>query len=115
VRAVSNLFVLPLPLPAGEWSETLAAGAEVRIERIVSTGQASPPGFYYDQESDEWVALLQGRARLAWEDGRTRDLGPGDCVLLPAHERHRVAWTSSEPPAIWLAVHARLRGSTGAG
>ena len=43
---------------------TLAERPGVRIERIVSTGQASPPGFWYDQDWGEWVVLLSGRARL---------------------------------------------------
>lgn len=105
-----NLFTLPHPLPEEETFEPLLPDAGVLIERILSTGQASPPGHWYDQERDEWVVLLQGRAKLAWEDGRGRELGPGDHVFLPAHERHRVEWTSREPPCIWLAVHGHLRG-----
>jgi cupin 2 domain-containing protein len=78
----------------------------LKIERIVSTGQASPPGFWYDQPWDEWVALLQGAARLRFEDeAQARELVAGDYVHIPAHARHRVEATSESPPAIWLAVH----------
>lgn len=80
----------------------------VKIERIVSRGHTTPDGEWYDQDRDEWVVVLEGRATLEWEDGRRRDLGRGDSVLLPAHERHRVAATSSDPPVIWLAVHGPL-------
>lgn len=104
-----NLFALPTPLPADELTETLAAGAGVLIERIVSCGQASPPDFWYDQDLDEWVALLQGEAVLAYADGRRLSLAAGDWLLIPAHEKHRVESTSTEPPCIWLAVHANLR------
>ena len=63
----------------------------MRIERIVSTGQASPPGFWYDQPDDEFVVLLTGAARLRFEDGDvTIDMKPGDWVEIPAHVRHRV-------------------------
>lgn len=77
----------------------------VRIERIVSTGQASPPGFWYDQPHDEWVILLKGAAGLAIEGEEERRLKPGDYVLLPAHKRHRVTFTAVDEPTVWLAVH----------
>ena len=101
----ANLFdAVPAGL-ADEQVLELAAGAEVRIERIVSCGQASPPGFWYDQDGAEWVALLQGGAAVEFADGRRVRLRPGDHLTIAAHARHRVAWTSSDPPAIWLAVH----------
>ena len=81
------------------------AGRAVRIERIVSEGQASPPGFWYDQEGDEWVLLLRGGAELEFDDpsGEER-LAPGDWLLIPARRRHRVRAT--EKSTLWLAVHA---------
>ncbi len=106
---VINLFNLPNPLPDEEVFESLIADNGVLIERIISTGQASPKGYWYDQDRDEWVVLLQGRAKLVWEDGREMEMGPGDWVLIPAHQRHRVEWTSQNPPCIWLAVHGKLR------
>ena len=88
-----------------ERTEPLAAGPGVRLERIVSLGQCSPQGFWYDQAETEWVALLTGRARIRIE-GRADDiiLGPGDTLLLPAHCRHRVEWTDPNEPTIWLAL-----------
>ena len=80
----------------------------MRIERIVSRGHASPPDFWYDQEQDEWVCLVQGEARLAWDHGGVEILRPGDCLFIPAHARHRVESTSNDPPCIWLAVHGRM-------
>ena len=80
----------------------------VRIERIISAGQASPPGFWYDQPWDEWVTVLAGAARLRFEsEPEDRNLGPGDHVFIQAHMRHRVEWTSADPPTIWLAVHTK--------
>jgi cupin 2 domain-containing protein len=76
------------------------------IERIVSAGQSSPPGFWYDQEWDEWVVLLAGRAAMAFAgEAEPRVLAPGSYLHIPAHLRHRVEWTSGAPPAVWLAVH----------
>jgi cupin 2 domain-containing protein len=80
----------------------------VTLERIVSAGHASASGHWLEQGRDEWVALLEGEAELAFEDGSRLRLGPGDHVLIPAGERHRVDWTRSDPPCIWLAVHADL-------
>jgi cupin 2 domain-containing protein len=83
----------------------------VMIERIVSTGQASPPGFWYDQNWTEWVMLLAGAARLRFEDDTEAVLfRPGDHVLITPRRRHRIEWTQAEPPTLWLAVHIREEG-----
>ncbi|HEX9731621.1 MAG TPA: cupin domain-containing protein [Thermoanaerobaculia bacterium] len=95
-----------------ELVDELAAGDGVRVERIVSFGQASPPGFWYDQPWHEWVMVVAGRAGLQLEeDGKVLEMGPGDHVDIPAHRRHRVAWTSPDEPTVWLAVHYRDRPS----
>ncbi len=95
-------------LPGAEGGEVVEALLEregVRIERIVSRGQCSPPGFWYDQEEDEWVLLLGGAARLEFEDGAEAcALCPGDAILIPARRRHRVAWTDPDASTVWLAV-----------
>ena len=95
---------LPSDLPE-ELVETLAESGSVRIERIVSTGHASPEGFWYDQPRPEFVLVLQGRARLEFEDGESLALEPGAWVDIPAHRRHRVAWTAPDEPTVWLAIH----------
>ena len=104
--------------PAGpspdERVDILAESASVRVERIVSTGQATPPDHWYDQPWDEFVLLVSGAARLRIEDEvEDRSMRAGDWVVLPAHCRHRVTWTQEFPPTVWLAVHyePRLRGS----
>jgi cupin 2 domain-containing protein len=77
----------------------------VRIERIVSTGQTTPEDAPYDQPHDEWVLLLAGAARL-WIDGDAEhDLRPGDHMLIPAHRVHRVTWTATDAPTVWLAIN----------
>ena len=98
---------IPAELP-DELVETLAVSDRVRIERIVSRGQASPEGFWYDQEENEFVLVLRGSAGLRMEGEDTpRVLTPGDYVLIPAHARHRVEWTDPSGATIWLAVHYR--------
>ncbi len=94
---------IPAELPA-EHSALLAAGAGVRIERIVSRGQVSPPGFWYEQDEDEWVMVVSGAARLEIEGQGEIELGPGDWIDLPRRLRHRVSWTDPERDTIWLAV-----------
>lgn len=98
-----NFFALPAA-SAEEQFETLTARAGARVERIVSRGQASPPDFWYDQDENEWVMVLRGRARLTIAGEKTRELQPGDWVDLPAHCRHRVDWTDPETETVWLAV-----------
>jgi cupin 2 domain-containing protein len=100
-----NVPARPLP---DEVVELLLEREGLRIERIVSTGQTTPEGQWYDQETDEWVLVVAGAARLRIEDeNEDRELGEGDWILLPAHCRHRVTWTRAEPPTVWLAVHFR--------
>ncbi|WP_244787549.1 cupin domain-containing protein [Cupriavidus pauculus] len=81
------------------------ATGRVRIERIVSNGQASPPGFWYDSADDEWVLVISGSAEVEIDDGTMHTLGAGDWLQLPARCRHRVARTDAAQPTIWLAVH----------
>jgi cupin 2 domain-containing protein len=101
-----NLFAaLPRHLDA-EQTIPLVTSDNLRIERIVSTGQASPPGFWYDQPWAEWVLVLAGSAGLVFEgETEPRVLRPGDYLVIPAHRRHRVAWSDTEQPTVWLAVH----------
>jgi cupin 2 domain-containing protein len=90
---------------AAEITDLIVAGPGVRIERIVSFGQSSPAGFWYDQPEAEWVLLLAGAARLRFADEtQARMLGPGDAVAIAAHRRHRVEWTDPATPTVWLAV-----------
>ena len=90
---------------AGEVAEAIVARPGLRIERIVSQGQASSPGFWYDQAQAEWVLLLAGAARLRFSDeDADRVLGPGDWVQIAPHRRHRVQWTDPTTPTVWLAV-----------
>jgi cupin 2 domain-containing protein len=103
---VGNLFANVPPALAAELIEPLAEIAGVRLERIVSTGHTTPPGEWYDQDRDEWVVLLTGRATLRFEQpAETVHLHPGDYVLIPAHRRHRVEWTDPDQETIWLALH----------
>ena len=104
---MSNLYARLLPESGVERFDELLSRPGLRIERIVSTGQASPPGFWYDQPQSEWVLLLQGEASLAFEDEPAPcALKPGDYVDIAAHRRHRVESTAS--PTVWLAVHYDL-------
>jgi cupin 2 domain-containing protein len=99
----SNLFNdIPEALPK-ELVEILAENAQVRIERIVSDGHASPEGFWYDQDQNEWVLLMSGSATLEFEN-ETVALNPGDHLQIPAHRRHRVVSTSQNGKTVWLAV-----------
>ena len=98
---------LPCPPAAEEAFAELMRHPGVRIERIVSTGQCSPPDFWYDQPEGEWVVVLRGAARL-WLEGRDAEvvLNPGDHCLIPAGTAHRVTFTSPDEPTVWLAIHS---------
>ncbi|MFZ1643860.1 MAG: cupin domain-containing protein [Candidatus Contendobacter sp.] len=103
-----HLFAgIPAALPAEQF-DTLLHTSACRLERIISIGHATPTEEWYDQDEDEWVALLQGQAGLRFADeDAARLLTPGDYVWIPAHRRHRVEWTSQNPPTVWLALYLR--------
>jgi cupin 2 domain-containing protein len=100
-----------LPPPGAEETiATLLQGDGFRLQRIVSYGHASPAGFWYDQHEAEWIVVMKGRARLTIEgEPDDRELGPGDSLFIPAHCRHRVAWTQAGQPTVWLAIFADPR------
>ncbi len=100
---MKNFFDLPATGPQERFEDVLAGERGFRLERIVSYGQATPLGIWYDQETDEWVLILTGAARIAYEDGREIHLAAGDHLFLPRRVKHRVTYTSS--PCLWLAVH----------
>ena len=105
IRA-GNIFANAATDGGAETFLTLAEHAGARVERIVSRGQASPPGFWYDQDWTEWVIVLAGAAAILIEgESAPRRLAPGDHLEIPAHVRHRVEWTDADEPTIWLAVH----------
>ena len=102
--SLTNIYTnIPANL-SEELFETILSKPGLRIERIVSHGQASPPGFWYDQQQGEFVLLLKGKARLQFES-ETIDLVPGSFVDISPHRRHRVEWTDPEQETIWLAIH----------
>jgi cupin 2 domain-containing protein len=101
---IKRLSALPPELPEEVFEVVLQTSA-IRVERILSKGHRSPRGFWYDQEKNEWVVLLQGAARLRLADPDEEiALAAGDSLLIPAHRRHRVEWTIPDEVTVWLAV-----------
>ena len=106
IENINNIFEnIPSALPE-ELVDIIFSKDNVKIERIVSRGHSSPDTFWYDQNQDEYVILLKGKAGLLFRD---RDdvlvLKPGDYINIPAHVKHRVEWTSSNEETVWLAVY----------
>ncbi len=101
-----NLFGGIPAMSTAEQITILLDTPNLRIERIVSHGHASPPDFWYDQDKPEWVIVLAGSAAILFEgEPEARSLKQGDYLHIPAHARHRVVWTDIREPTIWLAVH----------
>ena len=97
----------PMPSDGSEFSEVLLQQESFRIERIISEGQTTAEGTWYDQATDEWVILLQGDAGVEIEHSDIVKLSQGDYLLIPAHTLHRVVYTSKKPHCVWLALHAK--------
>ena len=102
---LKNLFANLAPGNNAEEFLTLFESSTVKIERVVSRSQISPPGFWYDQAEDEWVIVLRGDATLELDNGELVEMSAGDYLTIPRHVKHRVARTSEE--TIWLAVHVK--------
>ena len=104
INSASIFADIPKQLPV-ELCQTLFTNPSIHIERIVSQGHCSAEDFWYDQVQAEWVLVLQGQARLAFFDGSVIALAEGDYLLIPAHCKHRVEWTTPATETIWLAIH----------
>ena len=102
---MTNIFKqLPENLD-NEVFEQIIQSDQIKIERIISKGHTSAEGFWYDQKQNEWVMILQGEAILSFESKDDIHMKTGDYLNIPAHQKHRVKWTSSNTETIWLAVH----------
>lgn len=84
--------------------EDLVKRKNVRIERIISNGHASPGEGWYDQAENEWVIVLEGSGSILFDNGVETVLKKGDYLNIPAHSRHKVAWTDPDNVTVWLAV-----------
>ena len=103
---LKNIYSETPDIMPEELFEDILINKHFRLERIVSRGHATPEGQWYDQAADEWVILLQGEAGLSFEgDERIRQMTAGDYIYIPAHVRHRVAWTKENEKTVWLALH----------
>ncbi|MPW29336.1 cupin domain-containing protein [Agarivorans sp. B2Z047] len=101
---MDNLFAkLPRDKSQEHFSDLLQADG-LRVERIVSYGQASPEQGWYDQEENEWVSVLEGSAVIEFDNGQRVVLGKGDYLNIPAHQKHRVAETAENVATIWLVI-----------
>lgn len=91
---------------ASELFEDLLKTGSFRLERIVSLGHSSPEGDWYDQQTSEWIYIVEGSAGLLFEGSEEETvLQKGDYVNIPAHTKHRVEWTAPDRQTIWLAIH----------
>ena len=106
---MTNIFDDIPPHMPKEVVQILLQAVDLRIERIISHGHASPTDFWYDQPQHEWVIVLKGAARLQFEDGMV-EMKVGDFVNIPAFKKHRVEWTTPDEPTVWLGV--RYGGTT---
>lgn len=99
-----NIFsIIPENIPR-EIIETIISSKHLRVERIISKGHSSPQNFWYDQNENEWVLLLEGKAMIKFEDDSIVTLHKGDYILISAHQKHRVEWTDPEHQTIWLTI-----------
>jgi cupin 2 domain-containing protein len=106
MSAITNLFSeLPVSPILDEITQVLLQEKSIKIERIISSGQSSPDGFWYDQPQNEWVLLLRGAAKISLEDNSIPlELNEGDFLYIPAHQKHRIETTARDEITVWLAI-----------
>jgi len=102
---LKNIFADIPEIQSTEAFETLIQNNNMRIERIVSSGQTSPESGWYDQPENEWVMVLQGFAEISFDDGSSVAMETGDFLNIAAGTKHKVTKTSRQPNTVWLAVH----------
>lgn len=101
-----NFLKLPEDLPRDfELFQQIISNDKIVIERIISCGQKTPEGQWLEDDRDEWVMLIQGRSVISFQSGMSRELNPGDHLIIPKNSRHRVEKTSTDPACIWIAVY----------
>jgi cupin 2 domain-containing protein len=100
----TNIFKEIPELLNEELFQNIISKDSLKIQRIISKGHKSPESGWYDQESDEWVIVLQGEAVLSFENQEDVRLKAGDYLNIPAHKKHKVSWTKPDVETIWLAV-----------
>lgn len=92
--------------PDAEHITTLIETAQLEIQKIVTSGQKSPDDFWYDQECDEFVVVMQGSAVIALEDQQLQ-LQAGDFLYIKAHERHQILSSDPNKVTVWLAIFVK--------
>lgn len=112
-QASDSLLAGAIPAPGQETSQTLLETGAFRLLRIHSRSACSPPGFWYDQAEAEWVCLLQGSARLQFDDEEVeRELNRGDSLMIAPHRRHRLVATEGGEGTIWLALFWKMESGS---
>ncbi|WP_205342142.1 cupin domain-containing protein [Denitrificimonas caeni] len=104
-QAISNIFEFLADDISNELFENIVTGQNIKIERIISKGHSSPTSGWYDQSENEWVIVLKGQAKIEFENQAPVHLLAGSYLNIPAHTKHKVAWTDPDIETIWLAVH----------
>lgn len=103
--SMKNIYAdIPTKLPS-ELFQTILEAKNIKIERIISLGHTTPTNKWYDQDQDEWVLVIQGKAKIRLENGDIKALDTGDYLWIPAHQKHQVIWTPKNQKTIWLAIH----------
>ena len=109
---IKNIFSGIKKRSPGEIFETIIKTHQFKIERIISSGQSTDKGKWYDQDVDEWVIVLKGNAGVLFEgDNEVVIMKQGDYINIPAHQKHRVEWTDPKNETIWLTVHYQNESS----
>ena len=90
-----NIFDLKDLSEKEEVVRILAEGKNVKIEKIISTGQTTD---WQESEQNEFVILVQGEAEIEYFEDK------GDTILINRGEKHRVSYTSKNPCCIWICI-----------
>lgn len=76
----------------------------LKIQTIKSFGFKSAEGEWFDQNEEEVVLIIRGRAVLQFDD-KNVSLEKGDKYIIKRHEKHRILYTSKN--CEWYCVYIK--------
>lgn len=88
-----------------ELEETIYENGYIKIIRIVSSGETTD---FMESPMNEHVFLIQGKARINFENDKEIEMSTGDYILIEKNTRHRVSYTSSEPHCLWHCIYEKV-------
>jgi|SRR3990172_9807156 len=98
---IENIFADAPKNIDGEFVKRVSLSKDITVEGIISS-ESNVRSEIYDQNEWEFVVLLEGYAKLEFEDGNQVEMRKGDYIHIPPHSKHRILKTDKDTK--WLCM-----------